>query len=79
MMWWIVSAIGIAALEKFFFRGQNAVWGGATIGAIVGVAIAIWRPGFDWSTVGQSAVIGAFVGLLAEVLGAIADRWRRDG
>lgn len=77
-MWRLVSAIGMAALEKFFFRGQNAVWGGATIGAVVGVVIAAVRPGFEWSTVGQSAVIGAFIGLLAEILGAIGDRMRRD-
>lgn len=79
MIWWLVSAIAMAALEKFFFRGQNAVWGGATIGAIVGVIIAIVQPGFDWETVGQSAVIGAFIGLLAEALGALSDRMRRDG
>jgi ElaB/YqjD/DUF883 family membrane-anchored ribosome-binding protein len=79
MMWWLVSALAIAALEKFFFRGQNAVWGGATIGAIIGVVIAIFRPGFDWETVGQSAVIGAFIGLLAEILGAIGDRMRPGG
>jgi hypothetical protein len=46
-------------LEETFLSGQNAVWDGATIGAVVGVAIAIWRPGFVWSTVGQSAVMGA--------------------
>ena len=77
-MWWFISAVGIAALEKFFFRGQNAVWGGATIGVIIGFVIAIYRPGFDWEVVGQSAVIGAFIGFLAEILGAIGDRMRRD-
>ncbi len=78
-MWWFVSAVGIAALKSFFFRGKNAVWGGATLGAIIGVVIAILRPGFDWATVGQSAVIGAFVGLIAEILGSIGDRIRRSG
>ena len=83
MIWWLVSAIGIAALDKFFFRGQNAVWGGATIGVIVGLGIAtfraIFRDGFDWEIIGQSGVIGAFIGLLAEMLGAVSDRLRSNG
>ena len=78
MTWWIVSALGIAALEKYFFRGQNAVWGGATLGAIIGVIVAFFRPEFEWAIVGQAAVIGAFVGLIAEVLGAISDKMRGD-
>lgn len=77
-MWWIVSAIGIAALKIFFFRGKNAVWGGATIGLLVGFVVAVIQPGFDWFTLGQATVIGAFVGLIAEILGSIGDRLKRD-
>jgi hypothetical protein len=73
-----VSALGIAALEKFFFRGQNAVWGGATLGAIIGVIVAFFRPEFEWAIVGQASVIGAFIGLVAEALGAIGDRMRGE-
>lgn len=79
MIWWLVSFVGMAALERYFFRGRNAVWGGATLGAIVGVVVALARSGFDWGTVGQGAVIGSFIGLLAEILGAIGDRMRREG
>jgi hypothetical protein len=79
MTWWLVSAIGIAALKSFFFRGRNAVWGGATLGAIIGIVVAIARPEFDWPTVGHGAVIGAFFGLIAEILGAISDRMKRNG
>jgi hypothetical protein len=78
MTWWLVSAIGIAALKSFFFRGRNAVWGGATLGAIIGVVVAIFQPGFEWATVGHGAVIGSFVGLIAELLGAIGDRMKRS-
>lgn len=78
MSWWLISAIGIAALKSFFFRGQNAVWGGATIGVVIGLIVALFRPQFDWDTVGHAAVIGAFVGLIAEILGAIGDRMKRD-
>jgi hypothetical protein len=75
-VWWIISAVGIAALKAFCFRGKNAVWGGATIGVLVGVVIALIRPSFDWEVIGHSAVIGAFAGLVAEELGWIGDRLR---
>lgn len=76
-MWWIVSAVGIAALRQYFFRGRNAVWGGATLGVLVGFVIVLIRPPFDWEVIGHSAVTGAFVGLIAEFLGWIGDRMRR--
>lgn len=76
-MWWLVSAVGIAALKSYFFRGKNAVWGGATLGALVGIVIALTRPSFDWEVVGHSAMIGAFAGLVAESLGWIGDRLKR--
>ena len=76
-MWWIVSAVGIAALKAYFLRGGNAVWGGATIGALVGIVITFTRSSFDWEVVGHSAVIGAFAGLVAEFLGWIGDRVKR--
>jgi hypothetical protein len=76
-MWWLISAAGIAALKYYFFQGRNAVWGGATIGAIVGVVIAVVRPGFDWGVVGHSIVIGGFAGLVAEFLGWIGDHLKR--
>lgn len=78
MVWWLVSALGIAALKCFFFRGRSAVWGGATLGAIIGVVVSIARLEFEWATVGHGAVIGSFVGLIAEVLGAIGDRMKGD-
>lgn len=78
IMWWIVSALGISALKRFFFKGKNAVWGGAILGLLVGVIVAIIQPGFVWATLGHAAVIGAFVGLIAEFLGAIGDGLKRD-
>jgi len=41
------NGVGIAAIEHYCFQGRNAVWGGATIGALVGVVVALIWPGFD--------------------------------
>ena len=45
----IVSAL---VLALSFFRGQNAIWGGATggvvIGLIVGLVIGNWSKGLMW-------------------------------
>ncbi len=73
-MWWIVSAVGIAALRRYFPRGKNAVWGGATLGLFIGIVVAIIRPGFEWSVIGHAIVIGAAIGLLFDGLGEISGR-----
>ena len=67
MVWWILSAIAIVALAVHW-RGQNAVWGTATLGALVGVVIAIFQPGFAWSTVGKAVVVATLIGLAFEWL-----------
>lgn len=67
MVWWLLSAVAILAL-LVHSRGPNAVWGTATFGILVGVAVAVYRPGFDWSIVGKAAVIAALIGLAFERL-----------
>jgi hypothetical protein len=76
VIWWLISFVGTSAIQHFCFRGRNAVWGGATLGALIGVVIAFFRDSFDWGVVGHAIVIGAVVGLAAEGLGWIADRLR---
>lgn len=72
----IVMAIVAGILLIVFWRGRNAVWGGATIGAIVGLILAIVKG--DWSLLALSFAIGTFVGLGAEGLGRLSDRLRGD-
>lgn len=73
----IISAIGLFA----FRRGKNAVWGGLTIGAIVGLVIAIIYffkgDGFIWRIVGKAIVIGTLAGIAAQLLGIISDRLKK--
>ena len=71
MIWWIFGVLaGVALLAHR--SGPNAVWGTATFGALIGVAVAVFRPGFDWSIIGKFVVIGAFVGLILDWLPRIA-------
>lgn len=70
-MWWLLSAAAVVALLLPVER-PNAVWGTATFGLFIGIGIAIFRSGFDWSIVGKAGVIGALIGLVFELLPRIA-------
>ncbi|MFT6610201.1 MAG: hypothetical protein ACJA1G_002310, partial [Qipengyuania sp.] len=50
-VWWFVIAGGVIALGIYARRGQNAVWGTATLALLIGVGIAIFQPEFAWFTV----------------------------
>ncbi|MFT6473805.1 hypothetical protein [Qipengyuania profunda] len=67
-VWWFVIAGGVIALGIYARRGQNAVWGTATLALLIGVGIAIFQPEFAWFTVTKSVAIGALVGLAFELL-----------
>jgi hypothetical protein len=54
-------AIIAGVLLIVFLRGRrNAIWGGATIGAIVGLILALVR--HNWSLLALSFAIGTFIG-----------------
>ena len=72
----ILLLIGVGALIlSFFTQRKSAIWGGATIGLIVGVILSIIQG--DFSNILRAALIGADVGLSAEILGLIGDRLKR--
>lgn len=71
----VIMAIVAGVLLIVFWRGRNAVWGGATIGAIVGLILAFVKD--SWSLLALSFAIGTFVGLCAEGLGRLSDRLKR--
>jgi hypothetical protein len=76
-MWLVLAGIALISLI-LFFRGPNAVWGGLTLGTLVGfllAMIAFIRAGqFPWSTVGKSIMVGILLGLAAEIVGRLANR-----
>jgi hypothetical protein len=81
-IWKILGVITVILLIAFW-RGRSAVWGGLTIGIIVGLVIAIFYlfkgGGFDWFIIGKGAISGTMVGFAAELLGKISDLIRKKG
>jgi hypothetical protein len=71
----IIMAVVAGVLLLVFWRGRSAVWGGATIGAMVGLILALVKG--DWSLLALSFAVGTFVGLGAEGLGRLSDKLRR--
>ncbi len=75
-VWTIFGGISIVLLI-LFWKKKNAIWGGLTIGIIVGFLIAIVylfkETGFNWSIIGKSTVSGVMIGFVAELLGMLFD------
>ena len=72
---WTILGIVTVILLVVYWGSRNAVWGGFTIGIIVGLVIALFS-GFDWWIVGKSAVVGALIGFGVELLGKLSDKMR---
>jgi len=78
---WILFSIIAAMLLVVFWRRRNAVWGGLTLGIIVGFITAIFFAfkvgGFNLFIVGKFAVVGTLIGFIAELLGKASDHLKR--
>lgn len=72
--WTILGVVTLILLAVYWGR-RNAVWGGFTIGIIVGLVIALFSD-FNWWIVGKSAIWGTIIGFGAELLGKISDKMR---
>jgi 4-hydroxybenzoate polyprenyltransferase len=74
---WVILGITAVILLIIYWRKRNAIWGGLTLGIVVGfivtVVFAFKGQGFDWSLIGKFTVIGTLVGFLAELLGKFSD------
>jgi len=77
-MWTILSTIAIVSLFVSFFRGPNAIWGGATGGLIVGIIAALMRGGFTFSIIWKGIAIGVLLGVIAEIMSMLARRISRS-
>lgn len=76
-MAWIMLGIITAILLIVFWGRRNAIWGGLTLGIIIGLIVAIFfifkGSGFDVYIVGKGAILGTIVGSIAQLLGKISD------
>jgi len=67
-----IIAIVAAVLLVLHWKGPNAVWGGATLGVIVGVIVALVVR--DWSLLALIFAIGTFAGTVFEWVGRLSRR-----
>jgi hypothetical protein len=74
MVWWLIVAGGGAGLFVYARRGQNAVWGTATVALPIGVALAIFSASFEWSDIVKFIAVGALIGLVFELLPLLQKR-----
>lgn len=74
--WKVLGGIAIILLIIYFHRRRNAVWGGLTMGAIVGLIIAVFLAfmgkGFDWHIIVKATTVGIMAGFIAELLGDVS-------
>ena len=80
---WTILGIITAVSLIIFWRKRSAVWGGLTIGAIIGLIVTtiylFKGSGFNWVIIGKGAVLGTMAGFIAELLGKISDLIKKRG
>jgi len=74
-IWGLLSAAAAVILMLYWWKGPNAVWGTATVGAVIGIGVAAYQAGFEWWTVGKAGIVGTFIGLVFELLPLIPRLW----
>jgi hypothetical protein len=67
----IMVVVAVILLVLYWGKGRNAVWGGATLGIIVGLITALITG--SWRLLGLIFAIGTFVGTFADWLGRLSD------
>ncbi len=79
LFWPTLGIISIILLIVFWGR-RNAVWGGFTLGIVIGFIITIFYffkgDGFSWFIIAKGGILGTMAGLVAELLGKISDKIR---
>jgi hypothetical protein len=73
-MWTILTMFALILMFLFFLKGPNAVWGGAIIGLIAGIIIALIGDGFNWFIIYKYIVMGILMGGVAELFWLISSK-----
>jgi len=80
-MWKVLGVIAVILLIIYFRRGQNSVWGGLFLGAIVGFTITVisgfMGKGFVWHIILKVITVGIIGGFVADLLGEVPNLFRR--
>lgn len=86
-VWTILGIVSIILLIIYWGGfgpkfGPSAVWGGLTLGLIIGFIVAIFYlfkgNGFNWFIVIKGVMLGVMLGFIAELLGMVSDSVKRD-
>ena len=72
---WIILGIATGILLVVYYRTRNAVWGGFTLGIIIGFVLFIFND-FNLYFIGKGAVLGTMLGFGAELFGKLSDHFR---
>jgi len=73
-MWTFLTMVALILLFLFFLNGLNAVWGGAIIGLLAGIIIALIGDGFNWFIIYKYIVMGILMGGVAELFWIISSK-----
>ena len=75
---WIILGVLAVVLLALNFQKKNAVWGGLTLGIVVGIIVALFYlfegNGFNWLIVAKFGIGGTILGYGAELLGKISKK-----
>lgn len=70
--WKILAFVAIISLI-LSLRKRSAIWGGVTLGTIIGIIAAFFKDGsYDWYYVAKYAIIGTLIGAFAEIISLIS-------
>ncbi len=56
---------------------QSAIWGGATVGLIVGLILGFFISPY-WYTVGRAVIVGILIGIGANILAFIGNLFQKN-
>ena len=70
-----IMAIVAGVLLILHWRGPNAVWGGATLGVVAGVIVALVTK--DWAWLATIFAIATYAGTFFEWLGRLSQRLQK--
>lgn len=80
MIWIILGIISVILLIVFWGR-RNAIWGGLTVGIVIGLIVALFFTfkgrKFDGYIVAKGAILGAIIGFMAELFCRASDLIKR--
>jgi len=65
-MFWQIGYIVAILMLLLYWDGPNAIWGGASLGFLIGVVVALFCDGFDWWLVAKSVAVTILIGTVVE-------------